>query len=266
MKLCLIGLDGVRWDVASQDGVAPTLMRLAAEGSVTPMWMTPPTDSGPGWSSILTGKTHAETRVFDNELVGHNLGSCPDLLSQIWFRDHSATTLAAVVWRQIADPCGRGPIIHTRLDQRKAGLHEIVIRDGETFGCVRADEEVQAVAARRILLDGPDATFVHLEGADEAGHLYGSLGREYRDAISRIDEHVRCLWKAVDERVRTQGERWLIAICTDHGHKPEGGHGEDEDEVRRSFLLLHSPTDPVPTFDRDLAPTDVVPILLDLTR
>lgn len=30
-----------------------------------------------------------------------------------------------------------------------------------------------------------------------------------------------------------------MAVTTDHGHKPEGGQGEDEVEVRRSFLLLH---------------------------
>src|SRR5699024_8613150 len=37
---------------------APTLRRLADGGTVVPIWMTPPTDSGPGWSSLLTGTTH----------------------------------------------------------------------------------------------------------------------------------------------------------------------------------------------------------------
>lgn len=266
MKLCLIGIDGMRWDKASQDAVAPEIMRLARAGSVTPMWMVPPTDSGPGWASILTGRTHEETNVFDNEFVNHQLGSCPDLLSQIWMRNHHATTFAAVTWRQLADQHGRGPVIHTRIDQQRNGLHKMFISDGEAFGCVRVDEEVQAVAAREIVAHGPDASFVYFEGIDEAGHRHGSEGPEYLEAISRVDELVRCLWKAVDERVRLHGEDWLIAIVTDHGHKPEGGHGEDEEEVRRSFLLLHSDTSEVPTFEKDLAPTDVVPILMELTR
>ncbi len=51
-------------DVAAEFGpLAPTLARLVrggqrSEGHITPMWITPPTDSGPGWSSILTGSTH----------------------------------------------------------------------------------------------------------------------------------------------------------------------------------------------------------------
>ena len=94
MKLLLIGLDGVRIDVAVPSAIpvnpafaephhpadprfaaepapadrpemphetspaAPTLARLIAGGLIAPVWMTPPTDSGPGWSNLLTGTTH----------------------------------------------------------------------------------------------------------------------------------------------------------------------------------------------------------------
>ena len=93
MKLLLIGVDGVRIDVAVPAALAahpgfeapdhpadprfaagaapadrpemppsapdrpaaPTLARLIDGGLIAPVWMTPPTDSGPGWSSLLTG-------------------------------------------------------------------------------------------------------------------------------------------------------------------------------------------------------------------
>lgn len=262
MKLCLIGVDGVRWDKMSLPGVAPWMMKLAAEGSVTPMWMIPPTDSGPGWASLLTGCTHEETRVWDNEFVAHQLGRCPDILSRAWMRDFDTTTMAAVTWRQLADPRGRGPVIHTRPDQIRAGLHRLVIKDGEATGCVVADEEVQVEAARIIVEEAPDVSFVYFEGVDEAGHTYGSVGQEYLDAISRVDELVRCVWKAVDERVRLHDEDWLIAICTDHGHKDEGGHGEDEEQVRRSFLILNRFGRELPDTGEEIAPTDVTPLLL----
>ena len=90
MKLLLIGLDGVRIDVAvpsvipgnpafaephhpgdprfaaepapadrpemplTTSPAAPTLARLVAGGVIAPVWMTPPTDSGPGWSLYPT--------------------------------------------------------------------------------------------------------------------------------------------------------------------------------------------------------------------
>lgn len=265
-KLCFIGIDGVRWDKASQPDVAPWLMKLATEGSVTPMWMVPPTDSGPGWATLLTGRPHEETNVYDNEFVAHRLGYCPDLLSQMWFRDYTTRTMAAVTWRQLADPHGRAPVIHTRPDQIRAGLHQLHIRDGETYGCIRADEEVEAVAARVIREEGPDGCFIHLEGVDEAGHNYGSEGSEYTDAIGRIDENIRCIWKAVDERVRLYDEDWLICIATDHGHKPEGGHGEDEEIVRRSFLVLNRFGRELPDLGDEIKPTDVTPLLLKLTE
>ncbi|MBA8792975.1 putative AlkP superfamily pyrophosphatase or phosphodiesterase [Friedmanniella endophytica] len=263
-KLCLIGLDGLRWDVATEPGLAPGLMRLADEGSATPVWMVPPTDSGPGWSSLLTGCSHEQTRVWDNDMINHQLGACPDLLSLVWMRDHHAVTYAAATWRQLLDPHGRGPIVHTRIDQQRNGLHELFWADGELTGCVAADEEVQAAAARVIADRGPDAAFVYFEGVDEAGHRYGSAGAEYRAAITRVDGLLRCLVKAVDERRERHGEDWLIAVVTDHGHKPEGGHGGDEPEVRRSFLVLHCPGATLPALDT-LDPTAVTPLLLDLT-
>lgn len=265
-KLCLIGVDGVRWDVAKQPGVAPWMMKLASEGLVRPVWMVPPTDSGPGWASILTGCAHEQTRVYDNEFVAHRLGQCPDILSRIWFRDFTKRTMAAATWRQLLDPHGRGPVIHTRPDQVRAGLHKLIICDGEVTGCRAADEDVQAQAARYIVEEGPDASFVYFEGVDEAGHEYGSVGEEYREAISRIDELVRCIWKAVDERVRDHGEDWLIGIVTDHGHKDEGGHGEDEEQVRRSFLILNRFGRAIGGVPDTLEPIDIVPLLLRLTE
>lgn len=85
-------------------------------------------------------------------------------------------------------------------------------------------------------------------------------------AISWVDELVRCMWKAVDERTRVHSEDWLLATVTDHGHKPGGGHGEGEEGARPSFLSLHSDTVEIPTYDHDLAPTAVVPHLLELNR
>ncbi|MFB9375519.1 alkaline phosphatase family protein [Kineococcus gynurae] len=279
MKLLLVGLDGLRVDLALPgpvaadpafaapdhpadprfaagspgsappadppvsvevvDGLAPTLQRLTDGGRLVPVWMTPPTDSGPGWSSLLTGTTHEQNNVWWNEFVGHRLGGCPDVLSQVFFANPRARTFAAATWSALVDPNGPGPVIHTRPDQQVGGQHRVMRATDFSEGCRSADRQVVAHATQVLNHEGPDAAFVYLEGVDEAGHRSGAASEDYREAVRTADEHVRFLVKAVAERVERLGEDWLVAVVTDHGHKPEGGHGEDEVDVRRSFLLVH---------------------------
>lgn len=225
--------------------LARTLARLAtpivgvSDARIIPVWMTPPTDSGPGWSSLLTGSTHEQCNVWWNEFVGHQLARRPDVLSQIFFADPSARTMVAADWEAIASPAGPGPIIQQRADQQRVGQHGIVDVPIGPEGVPAADREVATRAAWILNHEGPDASVVYLQGPDDAAHTYGAESDEYRSAIWRADEHVRWLVKAVAERHEELGEDWLIVVTTDHGHKPEGGHGEDEVEVRRSFCLLH---------------------------
>ncbi|WP_299301669.1 alkaline phosphatase family protein [uncultured Brachybacterium sp.] len=309
MKLLLIGLDGVRIDLAipaaldRHDGfaspdhpadprfaaaprpadapempapggepAAPTLSRLLEGGAVLPVWMTPPTDSGPGWASLLTGTTHEQNNVWWNEFVGHRLARTPDLLSQVFFADPSARTFAASTWDALVTAGGAGPVIHQRTDQQLGGQHQLMAATDFSRGCVSADVQVRTHAAWVLNHEGPDAAFVYFEGADEAGHAHGAASPQYRAAITAVDEHVRYLVKAVSERYEQLGEEWLIAVVTDHGHKPGGGHGEDEEDVRRSFLLLHRVgPEGSSTWVQDrvagtpaLRSEDVTPLLLDL--
>lgn len=76
-KICLIGVDGVRLDIALAPGLAPNLQRVFAQGCMQEMTMEVPTISGPGWSSILTGTTHAQHGVVDNTFRGNRLAYCP---------------------------------------------------------------------------------------------------------------------------------------------------------------------------------------------
>ncbi|MGP5079693.1 alkaline phosphatase family protein [Brachybacterium alimentarium] len=311
MKLLLIGLDGVRVDVALPQALtmhrgfeepdhpadprfaagerpadaptmpspalstatpAPTLARLLDGGCVLPVWMTPPTDSGPGWASLLTGTRHEENNVWWNEFVGHRLARTPDILSRIYFANPSARTFAASTWDALVDPSGPGPVFHQRVDQQVGGQHQLMKASDFSEGCRSADTQVRGHAAWVLNHEGPDAAFVYFEDVDEAGHQHGAASAEYREAITRVDEHVRHLVKAVSERYEQLDEEWLVAVVTDHGHKPEGGHGEDEVDVRRSFLLLHhiGPADVADDLRArasgvpSLRSEEVTPLLLDL--
>lgn len=226
--------------------LAPTLTRLArgdetSQGRLVPVWMTPPTDSGPGWASLLTGSTHEQCQVWWNELVGHDLARHPDILSRLFFANPAARTIAAATWDAFTQASGPGPIIHSRTDQQRTGQHQLFHpgHDGSLAGLLASDDAVRTWASWKLLHEGPDGAVVYLEGADATAHAYGAGSAQYRQAISRVDEATRYLVKAVSQRHEQLGEDWLVAVTTDHGHKPEGGHGEDEVEVRRAFLVLH---------------------------
>ncbi|MEO7588276.1 MAG: alkaline phosphatase family protein [Arachnia sp.] len=257
-------------DAASFGTLAPTLARLVrgddlSGGTIIPMWMTPPTDSGPGWSSILTGSTHEECNVWWNEFVGHQMARRPDILSRVFFANPAARTMAAATWDAFTVGTGPGPIIQQRVDQQRTGQHQPFHPD-VSQGIEVADAAVLQWATWRLSHEGPDAAVVYFEGVDDAGHSHGADSPEYRASITRLDEYTRYLVKAVAERHEQLGEDWLVAVTTDHGHKPEGGHGEDEVEVRRSFLITHRIGGELPESLRrvtSLRSHEVMDVLLD---
>lgn len=285
-NLLLVGIDGLTLAAAREPWVAPTLMDLMTGpgGSMGTVWMEPPTTSGPGWASLLTGAEHAAHGVRDNDFAGHRLQYHPDLLSQVWFADPYAETFAAVAWHALADPAGPGPIIHSRIDQQRRGQHRIVIRSAIPYGAASADRELAAIAPRLIEASGrtpsqrpgqgprqgpnrvPCAGFVYFEGVDEAAHIYGGDSPEYRTAISIVDGYLRPLVQAIEDRRRADpAEQWLLAVTTDHGQTAAAGagsHGGDSEAERRSFLAVRyfgAPDQPAP---EAMAASDVAGFLL----
>lgn len=260
--LLLIGVDGARWDIIAEEGEGAFLQEKALQGQWRPMRMEVPTWSGPGWSSILTGTTHAQHGVQDNTLVGGRLWNHPDFLSKAYYKDQSTRTFAAAGWPVLVDPQGLGPVIHPRMDQQYAGLHRVVVRDGEALGYERIDAEIASVARAALADKGFDVGFVYFCDIDDAGHVHGLQGLEYRAAIRRVDQHVRTLCEEVTRRADELGEDWLVVITTDHGHRDEGGHGGDSERERESWVITWSPSGQLPDWPEDIAPHELSGLLL----
>lgn len=262
-KVCLVGIDGLRYDIAIENGAADVLADLAASSAQASMLMDAPTLSGPGWASLLTGASHAEHCVQDNSFVGNRLSRHPDVLSRAFYADQETSTFAAAGWPPLVDPAGVGPVIHNRVEQQRAGLHGVVVRDGETYGYRRADAEVAGVAALVLAQEAPDASFVYFCEADEAAHIYGAQSPEYREAIGRVDTHLADLISVIRARSQSEAEDWLLVVTTDHGHLDVGGHGGGEPEVRRSFIVAHGFSAEVVGLPQRLHPTELTPLLLE---
>ncbi|MBO0812344.1 MAG: alkaline phosphatase family protein [Microlunatus sp.] len=234
MKVCLVGIDGLRLDLAQQE--AETFRRLAAVGSLAAMTIDVPTISGPSWTTLLTGAAYAEHKIIDNTFAGGRNAELPDFLSKIAAADPRIRTFAGAAWLPLVDPAGPGPVIHARAGDQRLGRHTVLCRDSDGGDYAPADAEI-TTAASAAIAEGVDASFVYLGEADAAAHAYGGLSPQYRAAIGRIDDHLRSLVGAVAERATGTGENWVLAVTTDHGQLDAGGHGGGSELETTSFAL-----------------------------
>jgi predicted AlkP superfamily pyrophosphatase or phosphodiesterase len=261
-KVLLVGIDGLILNRAIDSGRAPTLAALRSDCYYTDLEIAMPTVSGPSWTTLLTGKTQAIHKVVDNDYVNHNLADAPDLLTQAAKKYPELITYAAAGWPPLIDPNDVGPVIATRQDHQEDGRHSIFVRDGETNGYELVDPQVAADAIRAINEIGPDLSFIYFCGADEAGHLTGTIEGSYFDAIESIDSHLAQINAAVHNRSKTLDEEWLLVITTDHGHRDEGGHGGDSPQERASFIIAHGIRTPHPTWPATIKPEDLAELLV----
>ncbi|MEI6844418.1 MAG: alkaline phosphatase family protein [Actinomycetes bacterium] len=261
-KILLVGIDGLLLKIALESGRAPALNSLKEQGYFSELTVDAPTYSGPGWSTLLTGSTHAEHQVTDNRFIGHALLHRPDLLSLAFYQDQSTRTFAAAGWPPIVDPSGLGPIIHERREQQLAYKHRVIVRDGETYGYEKIDAEIADASCYAIEKFAPDVSFIYFCGADEAAHAYGILGAQYLNAIARIDDYVERLHAAIKTQIASTGDPWLLVITTDHGHVNEGGHGGDSPQEKASFVIAVGLGRDNPHWPASIGPEELTPLLL----
>lgn len=265
-KIALVGIDGLRIDLALGTGRMPTLDAVIAEGVFNELEMEVPTLSGPGWSTLLTGSTHAEHGVKDNKFVGHRLLHRPDFLSQAYFADQSTTTLAAAGWPPLVDPADAGPVLWERREQQRSGHHRVISRDGETYGYQVVDGLIADHAVEALSAKGPDVSFIYFCDADDEGHVYNPHSTQYAAAMSRVDGHLARIREAIATRVRELGEDWYLVLTTDHGHRDEGGHGGSGPLERASFVAATRFGGALDHWPKALAPEELAPLLLRCRR
>jgi hypothetical protein len=71
----------------------------------------------------------------------------------------------------------------------------------------------------------PAYTFLHYPEADSAGHAFGYLGNEYRDAVKKVNGYLGDLLTLIENDTEWKG-RTTIILSADHGGEPgTKGHG-----------------------------------------
>ncbi len=234
-KVLLIGLDGVRVDVMAEANT-PHLDSLIANGSFTARAQTrPPTVSGPGWSSMLTGVWSDKHLVTGNNFDGNDYATYPDFLTRLEQVNPEFSTFAVVDWPPLGAASSGGPLISNAIDSK-------LNIDGDELGYTEADARSLAMAIEYLANQDPDAAFVYLGDIDIAGHDHGSLAPEYTASIETADDQVGQLLRALETRPTYSEEDWLILVSTDHGRRDDGGHGGTSTLEQTIFYLVSGPS------------------------
>lgn len=229
-KVILIGIDGVRPDVLAEVPT-PNIDDLIAEGAYSDRARAAlPTVSGPGWSSMLIGAWPAKHGVLNNNFRTNRYDEFPDFLTRIEHIRPELNTFAVADWLPLVGDDAGGPLLGDGPDVKLA-------LNGYELGWAEADEQSVDAAVEHIRTAEPDAMFVYLGNPDETSHEARSIGDEYREAIALADRHVGRLMDAIRARPTYAEEDWLVLACTDHGRRPDGGHGGDSKAERTIFYL-----------------------------
>jgi len=234
-KVLLIGIDGVRPDVMAEVAT-PNLDALRATGAWSMHARTTiPTISGPGWSSMLIGVWPDKHNVFNNNFAKNRYAEYPDFLTRVESVRPELETFVAADWLPLVTEDSEGPLISGAVDS-------VVVLDGYELGWATADSAVTAATIDMLASGDPDAVFLYLGNPDETSHETHSIGAEYRAAIEEADRRVGQVLAAVRARPGYAEEDWLVLVSTDHGRRPDGGHGGRSEAELTTFYIASGPS------------------------
>lgn len=236
-RAVIFGIDGIRSDalkLAVESGRAPHIAGLITEGAVT--WSAmfggwsaapedptrQPTNSGPGWSSVLTGVWTDKHGVTGNNFEGRRFDVYPPLFQRLHEVMPEAETASLVSWSEI----------NTYISSHGPGAELCACLSYTDGDYSQRDSELTAKTLELLSEGNPDLVFHYQGGVDAAGHGFGFSPDvpEYMASIEEVDARIGEVLAAVRARPGFSGEDWLFIVTSDHGGigKGHGGHTPEE--------------------------------------
>ena len=217
------------------------------------------TVSGPGWSTMTTGVWRDRHQVNGNggNFAAGNFSDNPPYLATVKSQFPQLVTASFVNWGPIDS------VIMGAVDSDADPTNNLNFR-----GDYASDELVATFAqgALNPMSINADVTFVAFDQVDGAGHSCGSSGACYQNQIEFTDGLVGQLLDEIVARPDFASEDWQIVVTSDHGHRPEGGHGgQSELERRIPFIVVGQELKQgaLPSVFQSVSQADVAPTVLD---
>lgn len=207
-KVCLIIVDGLRYDyVPYMEYISSCIKSNSAilYKSISGI----PSYSRPGYERILTG---SETEI--NGIESNNskiLSLTPNIFSLCKNRKLK-TACSAYYWFEELYPF----IINYK--------YLYFYNDSLVFN--KAEEFIKKYK--------PDFIVIHPMEVDNAGHRYGAKSSEYINSVKKVDNNIEKTWNFI------KNDDYTLLITSDHGHKNEGGHGDDCELCINTPLIIMS--------------------------
>ena len=202
-KVLIIGIDGVRGDVAENisEEKQGAFSSIKNDGA----WsfnanMGPLSNSGAGWSSMLTGVWCDRHGVIDNSFQGSKHTSVPNIFDIIESNNPDLRTAAIYWW----EPLGEQILSENSIDILENYGNDELIRD-RAIELLTTDSEL-------------DVLLVSIDNPDAIGHKYGFSPEvpEYVEAVELTNNMAMDIMDAIEQR-NLSNENWVTIITSDHG-------------------------------------------------
>ena len=248
-KVVFVIVDGIPADVIERVAT-PHLDAIAKEGAYARAQMggpvggpgETPTVSAPGYMSLVTGTWANKHNVYEN----YNLSPNYDYWNIFRVAKAVSPTIKVGIFSTWTDNRtvllgeGQPGAGDWRFDYVADGFE----KDEKRFPPQPSDKHialidtlVSEVAAKVILEQGPDLSWVYLQHTDDIGHEFGD-SEAFDIAVAEMDAHVGRIWEAVKARQATHPEDWLLIVTTDHGRDAETGREHEGHTARERTIWI----------------------------
>jgi hypothetical protein len=220
-RLAVMMVDGLDFEVARE---LPAFAPLRRAGVFRPLRAAFPTYTSPALVSMVTGLSPRESGIRLNGSLDHGPQGTDRVTTEAGLAG-VAVELWSREWKPFAEllaPPASASIRGGRVDFLASVITARLPR-AEPLPPLDGRSPARAL------------TFVYIGEVDEIAHHHGTRSPEYREAVDLAGALVDRYAATLDFDQDT------LIVLSDHGHRPEGGHGGIEPEAQRAFLLARGP-------------------------
>lgn len=274
-KIVFIILDGIPYDVI-RDVETPHIDRIAAVGGFSKAYVggerggysETPTVSAVGYNSLLTGTWVNKHNVTGNSIQDPNYKYWTIFRYLREARPEAHLAIFSTWQDNRTKLIGEGleSTGYLKMDYSFDGFELDTVAFPHDFGkqyIAAIDAQVTEEAARYILEEGPDLSWVYLEYPDDMGHQFGDSS-PYFEAVREVDRQTGKIYDAVLSRMQQEGEDWLVLVTTDHGRQlPSGRHHGGQSDRERDIWIACNAVDLNSYFENEtVAIVDILPTMI----